>query len=114
MQDITLSYDGGDHTTTQVTGIPASETKRVNKDAKAKFTVSSDVPTCGCGKDCTFLGWKLDGDTKLYVGGDAIELSTSATLHAQWREGSGGDNNHATRSGPGEGESAFRQRRFRI
>lgn len=105
MQDITLSYDGGDHTTTQVTGIPASETKRVNTGAKAKFTVSSDVPTCGCGKDCTFLGWKLDGDTKLYVGGDAIELSTSATLHAQWREGSGGDNNPETPVGPGEGES---------
>lgn len=104
MQDITLSYDGGDHTTTQVTGIPASETKRVNTGAKAKFTVSSDVPTCDCGKDCTFLGWMLDGDTKLYVGGDAIELSTSATLHAQWREGSGGDDNEPTNP-PSSGEN---------
>lgn len=106
MQDITLSYDGGDHTTTQVTGIPASETKRVNTGAKAKFTVSSDVPTCGCGKDCTFLGWKLDGDTKLYVGGDAIELDANATLHAQWREGGGsGEDDPKTPVGPGEGES---------
>ena len=106
MNDIILSYDGGDHAADKVTGIPASETKRVNTGAKAKFTVSSDVPTCGCGKDCTFLGWKLDGDTKLYVGGDAIELSTSATLHAQWREGSGdNDNNPETPVGPGEGES---------
>lgn len=105
MNDIILSYDGGDHAADKVTGIPASETKRVNTGAKAKFTVSSDVPICGCGKDCTFLGWKLDGDTKLYVGGDAIELSTSATLHAQWREGSGdNDNKPVTPVGPGEGE----------
>ena len=100
MQDITLSYDGGDHTTTQVTGIPASETKRVNTGAKAKFTVSSDVPTCGCGKDCTFLGWKLDGDTKLYVGGDAIELDANATLRAQWREDTGGGENPDPGPGP--------------
>lgn len=106
MQDITLAYDGGDHAADKVTGIPASETKRVNTGAKAKFTVSSDVPTCGCGKDCTFLGWKLDGDTKLYVGSDAIELDESATLHAQWREGSGdNDNKPVTPVGPGEGES---------
>lgn len=104
MNDIILSYDGGDHAADKVTGIPASETKRVNTGAKAKFTVSSDVPTCGCGKDCTFLGWKLDGDTKLYVGGDAIELSTSATLHAQWREGSGGDDNEPTNP-PSSGEN---------
>ena len=92
MKDIVLSYDGGDHAADKVTGLPASETKRVNTGAKAKFTVSSDVPTCGCGKNCTFLGWMLDGDTKLYVGGDAIELSASATLHAQWREGGSGEN----------------------
>lgn len=105
LKDIALSYDGGNHTTTQVTGIPASETKRVNTGAKAKFTVSSDVPTCDCGKDCTFLGWKLDGDSKLYTAGDAIELDASATLHAQWREGSGGDNNPEKPVGPGESDS---------
>lgn len=105
MNDVMLSYDGGDHAADKVTGLPASETKRVNTGAKAKFTVSSDVPTCDCGKDCTFLGWMLDGDSKLYVGGDAIELSASATLHAQWREGSGGDNNPEKPVGPGESES---------
>lgn len=105
MNDVMLSYDGGDHAADKVTGLPASETKRVNTGAKAKFTVSSDVPTCDCGKDCTFLGWMLDGDSKLYVGGDAIELSASATLHAQWREGSGGDSNPEKPVGPGEDES---------
>ena len=105
MEDITLSYDGGTHDEDHVSNIPAAETKHVRTIAGAKFTVSSTVPTCDCGKDCTFLGWKLDGDTKLYVGGDDIELSASATLHAQWREGSGGDNNPETPVGPGEGES---------
>lgn len=104
MQDITLAYDGGDHAADKVTGIPASETKRVNTGAKAKFTVSSDVPTCGCGKNCTFLGWKLDGDSKLYTADDAIELDESATLHAQWREGSGGDDNEPTNP-PSSGEN---------
>ena len=105
LKDIVLSYDGGDHAST-ATNLPQSETKRVNTGAKAKFTVSSDVPTCGCGKNCTFDGWKLDGDTKLYEGGDAIELSASATLYAQWTDSnSGGDNNPETPVGPGEGES---------
>ena len=105
MEDITLSYDGGTHDEDHVSNIPAAETKHVRTIAGAKFTVSSTLPTCGCGKDCTFLGWMLDGDSKLYVGGDAIELSASATLHAQWREGSGGDNNPEKPVGPGESES---------
>ena len=105
MEDITLSYDGGTHDEDHVSNIPAAETKHVRTIAGAKFTVSSTVPTCGCGKDCTFLGWKLDGDSKLYTAGDAIELDESATLHAQWREGSGdNDNKPVTPVGPGEGE----------
>ena len=104
MEDIPLSYDGGTHDEDHVSNIPAAETKHVRTIAGAKFTVSSTVPTCGCGKDCTFLGWKLDGDSKLYTAGDAIELDESATLHAQWREGSGGDDNEPTNP-PSSGEN---------
>ena len=87
MKDITLTYDGGSHEG-KVTGLPdpRSETKSVNVDGNAGFVVSSAKPTCSCGEECVFLGWKLDGNDHIYKSGDSIELSQSATLHAVWND----------------------------
>ena len=79
-QNITLTYDanGG-------SGAPASETKQVEKDQSATFTVSAIEPTR---ENYTFKGWSTNKNatTAEYKGNDKITISKNTTLYAVWEE----------------------------
>ena len=79
-QNITLTYDanGG-------SGAPASETKQVEKDQSATFTVSAIEPTR---ENYTFKGWSTNKNatTAEFIGGNSITISQNTTLYAVWEE----------------------------
>lgn len=102
-EEITLSY--ADEHGDPITGLPDAVTQTVTRGEKASFTVAAG-PTCDKNKH-TFAGWntKADGTGTSYTAGQSYTFTASTTLYAQWREGSGGDNNPETPVGPGEGES---------
>ena len=79
-QTITLTYNanGG-------SGAPASETKQVEKDQSATFTVSAIEPTR---ENYTFKGWSTNKNatTAEYKGNDKITISKNTTLYAVWEE----------------------------
>lgn len=80
----TLNYDGNG---AGVTNVPPSESKDVEPNTFAEFTVSSTVPERA---GYTFKGWntKADGSGLSYSAGDTVKVfaGTSETLYAQWDE----------------------------
>ncbi len=80
----TLNYDGNG---AGVTNVPPSESKDVEPNTLAEFTVSSTVPERA---GYTFKGWntKADGSGLSYSAGDTVKVfaGTSETLYAQWDE----------------------------
>lgn len=80
----TLNYDGNG---AGVTNVPPSESKDVEPNTFAEFTVSSTVPERA---GYTFKGWntKADGSGASYSAGATVKVfaGTSETLYAQWDE----------------------------
>ena len=80
----TLNYDGNG---AGVTNVPPSESKDVEPNTFAEFTVSSTVPERA---GYTFKGWntEADGSGLSYSAGDTVKVfaGTSETLYAQWDE----------------------------
>lgn len=80
----TLNYDGNG---AGVTNVPPSESKDVEPNTFAEFTVSSTVPERA---GYTFKGWntKADGSGLSYSAGATVKVfaGTSETLYAQWDE----------------------------
>lgn len=80
----TLNYDGNG---AGVTNVPPSESKDVEPNTFAEFTVSSTVPERA---GYTFKGWntKADGSGASYSAGATVKAfaGTSETLYAQWDE----------------------------
>lgn len=80
----TLNYDGNG---AGVTNVPPSESKDVEPNTFAEFTVSSTVPERA---GYTFKGWntKADGSGASYSTGATVKVfaGTSETLYAQWDE----------------------------
>lgn len=80
----TLNYDGNG---AGVTNVPPSESKDVEPNTFAEFTVSSTVPERA---GYTFKGWntEADGSGASYSAGDTVKVfaGTSETLYAQWDE----------------------------
>lgn len=80
----TLNYDGNG---AGVTNVPPSESKDVEPNTFAEFTVSSTVPERA---GYTFKGWntKADGSGLSYSAGATVKVfaDTSETLYAQWDE----------------------------
>lgn len=78
----TLNYDGNG---AGVTNVPPSESKDVEPNTFAEFTVSSTVPERA---GYTFKGWntKADGSGASYSAGATVKVfaGTSETLYAQW------------------------------
>lgn len=94
----TLNYDGNG---AGVTNVPPSESKDVEPNTFAEFTVSSTVPERA---GYTFKGWntEADGSGASYSAGATVKVfaGTSETLYAQWDE----DKQEATLvSGPNAG-----------
>lgn len=81
----TLNYDGNG---AGVTNVPPSESKDVEPNTFAEFTVSSTVPERA---GYTFKGWntKADGSGASYSAGATVKVfaGTSETLYAQWVTG---------------------------
>lgn len=80
----TLNYDGNG---AGVTNVPPSESKDVEPNTFAEFTVSSTVPERA---GYTFKGWntEADGSGASYSAGATVKVfaGTSETLYAQWDE----------------------------
>lgn len=81
----TLNYDGNG---AGVTNVPPSESKDVEPNTFAEFTVSSTVPERA---GYTFKGWntEADGSGASYSAGATVKVfaGTSETLYAQWVTG---------------------------
>lgn len=80
----TLNYDGNG---AGVTNVPPSESKDVEPNTFAEFTVSSTVPERA---GYTFKGWntEADGSGASYSAGATVKVfaGTRETLYAQWDE----------------------------
>lgn len=80
----TLNYDGNG---AGVANVPPSESKDVEPNTFAEFTVSSTVPERA---GYTFKGWntEADGSGASYSAGATVKVfaGTSETLYAQWDE----------------------------
>lgn len=84
--DAILKYDGnGDGDT--VTGVPASQSTKVDENKSATFTVANGTPVR---EGYTFKGWNTaaNGSGTSYKAGDKIQVksNTTTTRYAQWEE----------------------------
>lgn len=84
--DAILKYDGNGNGDA-VTGVPASQSTKVDENKSATFTVANETPV----RDgYTFKGWNTaaNGSGKIYKAGDKIQVksNTTTTLYAQWEE----------------------------